>query len=179
MQSSMYEVVTTEQYYLERLGVAVDHFMKSSTLNLALSPRDHKSLFSNVMREELESNLLCDMLCDVVHRHTSCHFGAYVDYIRNMPYQEQTMHNLGVGETNNPQIMEMLRKLQDDQRCYRLPLKSYLVLPFQRITRLKILIEVRGVEILPNLLTAWYSAHSIVPLISLTSMKISCCATFL
>ena len=47
------------------------------------------------MREELESNLLCDMLCDVIYHHTSSHFGAYVDYIRNMPYQEQTMHNLG------------------------------------------------------------------------------------
>ncbi|XP_023992703.2 ephexin-1 isoform X1 [Salvelinus sp. IW2-2015] len=78
------------------------------------------------------------MLCDVIHRHTSSHFGAYVDYIRNMPYQEQTMHNLG---RENPQIMEILRKLQDDQRCYRLPLKSFLVLPFQRITRLKILVE--------------------------------------
>uniref|UniRef100_A0A8C8I2R7 Uncharacterized protein n=1 Tax=Oncorhynchus tshawytscha TaxID=74940 RepID=A0A8C8I2R7_ONCTS len=151
LQESMYEVVTTEQSYLERLGVAVNHFMKSSTLRLALSPRDHKSLFSSiakireisqnfldVMREELESNLLCDMLCDVIHRHTSSHFGAYVGYIRNMPYQEQTMHNLG---RENPQIMEILRELQDDQRCYRLPLKSFLVLPFQRITRLKILIE--------------------------------------
>ncbi|XP_071011279.1 rho guanine nucleotide exchange factor 15 [Oncorhynchus clarkii lewisi] len=151
LQESMYEVVTTEQSYLERLGVAVNHFMKSSTLRLALSPRDHKSLFSSiakireisqnfldVMREELESNLLCDMLCDVIHRHTSSHFGAYVDYIRNMPYQEQTMHNLG---RENPQIMEILRELQDDQRCYRLPLKSFLVLPFQRITQLKILIE--------------------------------------
>eukprot|EP00063_Salmo_salar_P004355 XP_013979190.1 PREDICTED: ephexin-1-like isoform X2 [Salmo salar] len=151
LQESMYEVVTTEQSYLERLGVAVNHFMKSSTLRLALSPRDHKSLFSSIakireisqkfldaMKKELESNLLCDMLCDVIHRHTSSHFGAYVDYIRNMPYQEQTMHNLG---RENPQIMEILRKLQDDQRCYRLPLKSFLVLPFQRITRLKILIE--------------------------------------
>ncbi|XP_052322149.1 rho guanine nucleotide exchange factor 15 isoform X3 [Oncorhynchus keta] len=151
LQESMYEVVTTEQSYVERLGVAVNHFMKSSTLRLALSPRDHKSLFSSIakireisqkfldaMKEELESNLLCDMLCDVIHRHTSSHFGAYVDYIRNMRYQEQTMHNLG---RENPQIMEILRELQDDQRCYRLPLKSFLVLPFQRITRLKILIE--------------------------------------
>ncbi|XP_055718334.1 rho guanine nucleotide exchange factor 19 [Salvelinus fontinalis] len=48
LQESMYEVVTTEQSYLERLGVAVNHFMKSSTLRRALSPRDHKSLFSSI-----------------------------------------------------------------------------------------------------------------------------------
>ncbi|XP_064789083.1 uncharacterized protein LOC135511520 [Oncorhynchus masou masou] len=82
LQESMYEVVTTEQSYLERLGVAVNHFMKSSTLRLALSPRDHKSLFSSIakireisqnfldiMREELESNLLCDMLYSQLSRH--------------------------------------------------------------------------------------------------------------
>ncbi|XP_029505447.1 uncharacterized protein LOC115120634 [Oncorhynchus nerka] len=81
LQESMYEVVTTEQSYLERLGVAVNHFMKSSTLRLALSPRDHKSLFSSiakireisqnfldVMREELESNLLCDILYSQLSR---------------------------------------------------------------------------------------------------------------
>lgn len=43
----------------------------------------------------------------------------------------------------SPQVSEILRKLQEDPRCNRLPLKSFLVLPFQRITRLKILVEVR------------------------------------
>ncbi|KAI1889319.1 hypothetical protein AGOR_G00177960 [Albula goreensis] len=150
LQESMYEVVTTEQSYLQSLGVAVDLFMESPALKLALAPRDRKSLFSSIgrireisqnfldaMRVELEDNLFCDM-CEVIQLHASRHFAAYVDYIRNMPYQEQTLHNLG---KENPQIEEILRQLQEDPRCHRLPLKSFLVLPFQRITRLKILVE--------------------------------------
>ncbi|KAG9341561.1 hypothetical protein JZ751_019074 [Albula glossodonta] len=155
LQESMYEVVTTEQSYLQSLGVAVDLFMEFPALKLALAPRDRKSLFSSIgrireisqnfldaMRAELEDNLFCDV-CEIIQLHASTHFAAYVDYIRNMPYQEQTLHNLG---KENPQIEEILRQLQEDPRCHRLPLKSFLVLPFQRITRLKILVEVWGGE---------------------------------
>ncbi|KAJ8418611.1 hypothetical protein AAFF_G00001100 [Aldrovandia affinis] len=150
LQESMYEVVTTEHSYLESLGVAVNLFMESPALNLALAPRDRKSLFSSIgrikdisqnfldaMSAELDGNLFCDV-CEVIRCHASRHFAAYVDYIRNMPYQEQTLHNLG---KENPQIEEILRQLQEDPRCHRLSLKSFLVLPFQRITRLKILVE--------------------------------------
>ncbi|KAJ8375211.1 hypothetical protein SKAU_G00057910 [Synaphobranchus kaupii] len=150
LQESMYEVVTTEQSYLESLSVAVNLFIESPALNQVLAPRDRKSLFSSIgkireisqnfldaMKVELEASLFCDM-CEVIHLHASGHFAAYVDYIRNMPYQEQTLHNLG---KENPQIEEVLKQLQEDPRCHRLPLKSFLVLPFQRITRLKILVQ--------------------------------------
>ncbi|XP_036377945.1 rho guanine nucleotide exchange factor 15 [Megalops cyprinoides] len=150
LQESMYEVVTTEHSYLESLVVAVDHFMESPALNLVLAPRDRKSLFSSIgkireisqnfleaMRVELDANLYIDV-CEIIQHHAGSHFAAYVDYIRNMPYQEQTLHNLG---KENPQIEEVLRKLQEHPSCHRLPLKSFLVLPFQRITRLKILVQ--------------------------------------
>ncbi|XP_030646930.1 ephexin-1 [Chanos chanos] len=124
LQESMYEVVTSEETYLLGLGVAVDHFLESPELKQALAPRDRKSLFSGITKiRELSQN---------------GPFSAYVDYIRNMPYQEQTLHNLG---KESPQIVEILNKLQEDPRCNRLSLKSFLVLPFQRITRLKILVE--------------------------------------
>ncbi|XP_064186749.1 ephexin-1 isoform X2 [Anguilla rostrata] len=150
LHESMYEVVTTEQSYLDSLNVAVGLFMESSALNQVLAPRDRKSLFSSMgkireisqnfldaMQTELEASLFCDV-CEIIRLHASEHFGAYVDYIRNMPYQEQTLHNLG---KEDPQIKEILTQLQEDPRCHRLPLKSFLVLPFQRITRLKILVE--------------------------------------
>ncbi|XP_061096521.1 ephexin-1 [Conger conger] len=150
LQESMYEVVTTEQSYLKSLNVVVDLFMESPTLNKVLAPRDRKSLFSSIgrireisqnfldaMKVELGSNLYCNV-CEVIRLHASGNFAAYVNYIRNIRYQEQTLHNLG---KENPQIEEILRQLQEDSRCNRLPLKSFLVLPFQRITRLKILVQ--------------------------------------
>ncbi|KAG2464735.1 ARHG5 factor, partial [Polypterus senegalus] len=102
----MYEVVTSEQSYLDSLTVAVDHFMHSPDLDIALGPRDRKSLFSSIgkikeisslfledLKEKLEGNLFCD-ICDVILHHARNNFSAYVDYIRNMLYQEQTLHNL-------------------------------------------------------------------------------------
>ncbi|XP_016118503.1 ephexin-1-like [Sinocyclocheilus grahami] len=92
----------------------------------------------DAMLLELASSVFCDIICDVVHQYALGPFDAYINYIRNMPYQEQTLHNLG---KESPQIVEILHKLQEDPRCNRLPLKSFLSLPFQRITRLKILME--------------------------------------
>ncbi|XP_050968156.1 rho guanine nucleotide exchange factor 5 [Labeo rohita] len=151
LQENLYEVVTSEQSYLQSLMVAVEHFQESSMLKDALAPRDRTSLFSSiakikeisqsfldVMLLELASSVFCDVICDVVHQYALGPFDAYINYIRNMPYQEQTLHNLG---KESPQIVEILDKLQEDPRCNRLPLKSFLSLPFQRITRLKILME--------------------------------------
>ncbi|XP_026119540.1 ephexin-1 isoform X2 [Carassius auratus] len=151
LQEHLYEVVTSEQFYLQSLTVAVEHFQESSELKDALAPRDRKSLFSSIakIREisqsfmdamllELASSVFCYVICNVVHQYALGPFDAYINYIRNMPYQEQTLHNLG---KESPQIVEILHKLQEHPRCNRLPLKSFLSLPFQRITRLKILME--------------------------------------
>ncbi|KAK9973258.1 hypothetical protein ABG768_023999 [Culter alburnus] len=151
LQEHLYEVVTSEQTYLQSLTVAVELFQESSVLKDALAPRDRKSLFSSIakikeisqsfmdaMLLELASSVFCDVICDVVHQHALGPFGAYMNYIRNMHYQEQTLHNLS---KETPQIVEILHKLQEDPRCNRLPLKSFLSLPFQRITRLKILMQ--------------------------------------
>ncbi|KAJ8277085.1 hypothetical protein GJAV_G00071320 [Gymnothorax javanicus] len=59
LQESMYEVVTTEQSYLESLNVAVNVFMESPALKQALAPRDLKSLFSSLGRiREISHNFL-------------------------------------------------------------------------------------------------------------------------
>ncbi|MBN3298529.1 NGEF protein, partial [Amia calva] len=150
LQESKYEVVTTEASYLASLRVAVEHFMESPKLSAALGPLDRKSLFSSItkireisqnfldeLKSRQEGSVFCDV-CEVIQSHAKDHFSAYVDYIRNMPYQEQTLHNLG---KEKPQFVEILQLLQEDPRCHRLHLKSFLVLPFQRITRLKILVE--------------------------------------
>lgn len=42
----------------------------------------------------------------------------------------------------NPRFHSVLSRLEEDPICQRLPLTSFLILPFQRITRLKMLVEV-------------------------------------
>lgn len=43
---------------------------------------------------------------------------------------------------DNPRFPGILARLEEDPICQRLPLTSFLILPFQRITRLKMLVEV-------------------------------------
>lgn len=42
----------------------------------------------------------------------------------------------------NPKFPGILARLEESPVCQRLPLTSFLILPFQRITRLKMLVEV-------------------------------------
>lgn len=44
----------------------------------------------------------------------------------------------------NPRFPAILARLEEDPICQRLPLTSFLILPFQRITRLKMLVEVHN-----------------------------------
>lgn len=44
----------------------------------------------------------------------------------------------------NPKFPGVLARLEESPVCQRLPLTSFLILPFQRITRLKMLVEVPG-----------------------------------
>ncbi len=50
LHQHLYEVVTSEQSYLQSLTVAVEHFQESSVLKNALAPRDRKSLFSSIAK---------------------------------------------------------------------------------------------------------------------------------
>uniref|UniRef100_A0A6I8NAC3 Rho guanine nucleotide exchange factor 15 n=1 Tax=Ornithorhynchus anatinus TaxID=9258 RepID=A0A6I8NAC3_ORNAN len=77
-------------------------------------------------------------VCDVVLSHAQGPFSVYVDYVRNQQYQEETYSRLM--ETNSRFSAELAR-LQNLPLCQRLPLPSFLLLPFQRITRLRMLLQ--------------------------------------
>ncbi|XP_040099337.1 rho guanine nucleotide exchange factor 15 isoform X2 [Oryx dammah] len=77
-------------------------------------------------------------LCDVVHAHAVGPFSVYVDYVRNQQYQEETYSRL---MDTNVRFSAELRRLQSLPKCQRLPLPSFLLLPFQRITRLRMLLQ--------------------------------------
>ncbi|XP_007950538.1 rho guanine nucleotide exchange factor 15 [Orycteropus afer afer] len=151
MQESLFEVVTSEASYLRSLRLLTDTFVLSQALRDTLTPRDHHTLFSNVQRvqgvsERFLGTLLSRVrssphisdLCDVVHAHAVGPFSVYVDYVRNQQYQEETYSRL---LDTNMRFSAELRRLQSLPKCERLPLPSFLLLPFQRITRLRMLLQ--------------------------------------
>ncbi|KAF7705637.1 rho guanine nucleotide exchange factor 15 isoform X1 [Silurus meridionalis] len=150
-QESMYEVLTSEVSYLRSLRVLTDHFMESRELSDNLINRDKKTLFSNILRirevsekflkdleDHLDESLLLTNICEIINYHAQHNFPAYIDYIRNQIYQEKTFTSL---MQTNTGFATAIAHLQEAPVCQRLPFSSFLLLPFQRITRIKILIE--------------------------------------
>ncbi|MBN3322039.1 ARHG5 factor, partial [Atractosteus spatula] len=176
-QEAMFEVIASEASYQKSLTVAVDHFMKSPALRQTLSSLEHHSLFSNLpqvrevshsllldLESRLEESVLISDLSDVVLRHRDALSRVYIPYVTNQMYQEALCQRLW---QENGRFVAALRKLEEDPVCQRQSLKSFLVLPFQRITRLRILLEnilklsPPGSEIGPSLQEAIAAVHQI------------------
>lgn len=150
-QESMFEVLTSEVSYLRSLRVLTEHFMDSRDLEECMILRDRKTLFSNILRvrevserflkdleDRMDESLVFADICDIIHYHSQHNFPAYIDYVRNQIYQDKTYTFL---IKNNVQFATVITRLQESPHCQRLPFMSFLLLPFQRITRIKMLIE--------------------------------------
>ncbi|XP_011604978.2 rho guanine nucleotide exchange factor 15 [Takifugu rubripes] len=150
-QESMFEVLTSETSYLRSLRVLTEHFQDSRDLEETMIIRDKKTLFSSILRvrevserflKDLEDRIFEDVafsdICDIIHYHAQHNFPAYIDYVRNQIYQEKTYTTL---MKNNAQFAAVIARLQESPQCHRLPFMSFLLLPFQRITRIKMLVE--------------------------------------
>ncbi|KAM4536520.1 rho guanine nucleotide exchange factor 5 isoform 1-T2 [Odontesthes bonariensis] len=150
-QESMFEVLTSEASYLRSLHVLTEHFLNSRELEDTMIIRDRKTLFSNILRvREVSERFLKDLedrifegivipdICDIIHYHAQHNFPAYIDYVRNQIYQEKAYTTL---MKSNEQFAAVITRLQESPQCQRLPFMSFLLLPFQRITRIKMLIE--------------------------------------
>ncbi|KAG7243418.1 hypothetical protein INR49_011875 [Caranx melampygus] len=150
-QESMFEVLTSEASYLRSLRVLTEHFLESRELEETMIIRDKKTLFSNILKvEEVSASFLKDLeerifselvfcdICDIIHYHAQHKFPVYIDYVRNQIYQEKTYTAL---MKNNSHFAAVITRLQESPQCQRLPFMSFLLLPFQRITRIKMLIE--------------------------------------
>lgn len=151
MQESMFEVLTSEASYLRSMNVLTEHFLGCRDLQDTLVIREKKILFSNILKvKEVSERFLMDLesrvdedviiseICDLIYQHAIQHFSVYIDYVRNQVYQEKTYSEL---IEKNPQFHAVLCRLQELPQCQRLPFMSFLLLPFQRITRIKMLIE--------------------------------------
>ncbi|KAL2079596.1 hypothetical protein ACEWY4_025340 [Coilia grayii] len=150
-QESIFEVITSEVSYLRSLAVLTEHFMDSRELLDTLINRDKVPLFSNILRirevserflkdleDRMEESLVITDICDIIHYHAQHNFPAYIDYVRNQLYQEKAYSTL---MQSNAAFAAVITRLQESPKCQRLPFMSFLLLPFQRITRIKMLIE--------------------------------------
>ncbi|XP_064423912.1 rho guanine nucleotide exchange factor 19 [Latimeria chalumnae] len=151
LQEAKFELITSEASYIRSLSIAVDHFMNSKELNECLGTQEKQWLFSKLpdvkevserflldLEERLEADILRFDVCDIVLDHCPEFQRVYLPYVTNQAYQELTYQRL---LQENPKFPSILAKLEEDQMCQRLPLTSFLILPFQRITRLKMLVE--------------------------------------
>ncbi|XP_059831052.1 ephexin-1 [Hypanus sabinus] len=150
-QESMFEVLTSEASYLRSLNILIEHFMNARDLNDNIILRDKKTLFSCIVRvkkvsesflkeleERVDESIMISDVCDIIYSHAQHNFQVYIDYVRNQFYQEQKYSQL---MEENPHFAAAVIRLQELPQCQRLPLMSFLLLPFQRITRIKMLIE--------------------------------------
>ncbi|XP_058510864.1 rho guanine nucleotide exchange factor 5 [Ochotona princeps] len=151
LQEAKFELIVSEASYLRSLHIAVNHFQGSKLLQATMSKQDRQWLFSrledvqevsNAFLSDLEDNLENDIfafqVCDVVLNHAPDFRRVYLPYVTNQTYQERTFQSL---LNSNSGFRDVLEKLESDPICQRLSLKSFLILPFQRITRLKLLLQ--------------------------------------
>ncbi|RXM92475.1 Rho guanine nucleotide exchange factor 19 [Acipenser ruthenus] len=136
LQEAKFELVTSEASYIRSLSIAVDHFMCSRELADCLGTQERQ--FLQDLEVRLEEDILRFDVCDIVLAHCPAFRRVYLPYVTNQAYQEQTYQRL---LQENPRFPGILARLEEDQVCQRLPLTSFLILPFQRITRLKMLVE--------------------------------------
>uniref|UniRef100_A0A3B3TWT8 Rho guanine nucleotide exchange factor 15b n=1 Tax=Poecilia latipinna TaxID=48699 RepID=A0A3B3TWT8_9TELE len=145
-QESMFEVLTSESSYLRSLYVLTEHFMENREkrllrqLELFSYPEAfHETIccrFLKDLEEHIFKEIVFPDICNILHYHAQHNFSTYIDYVRNQTYQEKTYSRL-----INEQFAAVINRLQELPQCQRLPFISFLLLPFQRITRIKMLIE--------------------------------------
>uniref|UniRef100_A0A8C3CEX0 Neuronal guanine nucleotide exchange factor n=1 Tax=Cairina moschata TaxID=8855 RepID=A0A8C3CEX0_CAIMO len=151
LQEAMFELVTSEASYYKSLNLLVSHFMENERLKKILHQSEAHILFSNVLdvmavserflldlEQRVEENIVISDVCDIVYQHTVSHFSVYITYVSNQTYQERAYKQL---LQDKPAFREVISQLELDPKCKGLSFSSFLILPFQRITRLKLLVQ--------------------------------------
>ncbi|XP_069581909.1 ephexin-1 [Brachyistius frenatus] len=151
MQEAMFELVTSEASYYKSLEILETHFLRNPDLFNTLSQSDMHFLFSNIeevmnaserflmdLEHRIEKSILISDVCDIVHYHAVKHFGVFITYVINQVYQEKNYRR--ILEVNQA-FREAMAVLENHPRVRGLSFASFLILPFQRITRLKLLVQ--------------------------------------
>ncbi|KAI3354707.1 hypothetical protein L3Q82_019202 [Scortum barcoo] len=151
IQEAMFELVTSEASYYKSLEILETHFLHNPVLINTLSQSDMHFLFSNIeevmkaserflmdLEHRIEKSILISDVCDIVYFHAVEHFSVFIKYVINQVYQEKNYRRILEG---NQAFREAMAALENHPRVRGLSFTSFLILPFQRITRLKLLIQ--------------------------------------
>ncbi|XP_024136153.1 ephexin-1 isoform X2 [Oryzias melastigma] len=151
MQEAMFELVTSEASYYKSLEILETHFLHNPNLINTLSQSDMHFLFSNIeevmeaserflmdLEHRIEEAILISDVCDIVSHHAEKHFKVFITYVINQVYQEKTYRRI---LEENQAFRETMAALEKHPCVRGLSFTSFLILPFQRITRLKLLVQ--------------------------------------
>ncbi|KAF7261758.1 hypothetical protein EG68_00989 [Paragonimus skrjabini miyazakii] len=153
LQEALFEIITSEASYFRSLNVLIGVFYKAPCMQAdspgaVITHTEKHHLFSNILEIHMTSeNFLRAMeacfredpwlvkLCEIIYEHAETKFETYVTYVQNQIYQTRTLCKL----LTVPTFAEALRRVQSQPDCAFLDLNSFLLLPMQRVTRLRLL----------------------------------------
>ncbi|TDH14729.1 hypothetical protein EPR50_G00023390 [Perca flavescens] len=151
MQEATFELITSEASYYKSLEILETHFLRDPVLINTLSQSDVHFLFSNIeevmkaserflmdLEHRIEKSILIPDVCDIVYHHAVEHFNVFIKYVINQVYQEKNYRRILEG---NQAFREAMAALENHPHVRGLSFTSFLILPFQRITRLKMLVQ--------------------------------------
>ncbi|XP_062843795.1 ephexin-1 [Trichomycterus rosablanca] len=151
LQEAMFELVSSEASYYKSLELLETHFLQNQALVSRLSQSDMHFLFSNItdvmkasesflmdLEHRIEESILISDVCDVVYHHAANHFHVFISYVINQVYQEKNYRRI---LQENTVFRETMAHLENFPKVRGLSFTSFLILPFQRITRLKLLVQ--------------------------------------
>ncbi|NWH20807.1 NGEF protein, partial [Grus americana] len=153
LQEAMFELVTSEASYYKSLNLLVSHFMENERLKKILHQSEAHILFSNVLdvmavSERIQSppplfSLVGRGQADAVSG-TKLLLGhrSYTRVSDRVALKALTFSlSLSSLSQEKPAFRELISQLELDPKCKGLSFSSFLILPFQRITRLKLLVQ--------------------------------------
>ncbi|XP_053687794.1 rho guanine nucleotide exchange factor 5-like [Sabethes cyaneus] len=153
LQEAKFEILTSEASYLKSLNLLRSHFINHPAFRdvKVLTSSERKTLFSNIIPvHECSDRLLCDLencwqdnimllgLSHSIFKHAEKHFHVYVNYCENQAKIDRMLKNL---KANKTEFTKTLLELESDPICCGLSLSSFLMLPMQRITRMRLLLD--------------------------------------
>ncbi|XP_051534885.1 ephexin-1-like isoform X1 [Myxocyprinus asiaticus] len=151
VQEAMFELVTSEASYYKSLELLETHFLHNPLLVNTLSQSDMHFLFSNIedimkaserflmdLEHRIEESIQISDVCDIVHFHAVNYFQVFISYVINQAYQEKNYRRI---LQENSLFRENMFILENQPKVKGLSFTSFLILPFQRITRLKLLVQ--------------------------------------
>ncbi|XP_058464720.1 uncharacterized protein LOC131438610 [Malaya genurostris] len=153
LQEAKFEILTSEASYLKSLNLLKSHFINHPAFRdvKILTSSERKTLFSNIIPvQECSDRLLCDLencwqdnimllgLSHSIFKHAEKHFHVYVNYCEHQAKIDRTLKNL---KATKSEFTKTLVELESDPVCCGLSLSSFLMLPMQRITRMRLLLD--------------------------------------